>query len=80
MFYWLMKRIVAGPLLRGMFRPWVRGAENVPTTGGAILASNHLAVIDSFVLPGHREAKNFFKRFGLTARAIRVHKSLLPPA
>lgn len=35
--------------------------------------------IDSFVLPGHREAKNFFERFGLTARAIRVHKSLLPP-
>ncbi len=32
--------------------------------------------IDSFVLPGHREAKNFFERFGLTARAIRVHKSL----
>lgn len=51
MFYWLMKRIVAGPLLRGMFRPWVRGQENVPTSGPAILASNHLAVIDSFVLP-----------------------------
>ncbi len=32
--------------------------------------------VDSFVLPGHREAKNFFERFGLTARAIRVHKSL----
>lgn len=51
MFYWLMKRIVAGPLLKGMFRPWVRGAEHIPATGGAILASNHLAVIDSFVLP-----------------------------
>lgn len=51
MFYWIMKRILAGPLLRGMFRPWVRGLEHVPPTGGAILASNHLAVIDSFVLP-----------------------------
>lgn len=51
MFYWLMKRVLAGPLLRGMFRPWVRGLDNVPATGGAILASNHLAVIDSFVLP-----------------------------
>lgn len=50
MFYWLMKRL-ASPLLRGMFRPWVRGLEHVPDTGGAILASNHLAVIDSFVLP-----------------------------
>jgi 1-acyl-sn-glycerol-3-phosphate acyltransferase len=51
LFYWLMKRVLAGPLLQGMFRPWVRGLENVPETGGAILASNHLAVIDSFVLP-----------------------------
>ena len=50
MFYWLM-RALAGPLLRAYFRPWVRGAERVPATGGAILASNHLAVIDSFVLP-----------------------------
>jgi 1-acyl-sn-glycerol-3-phosphate acyltransferase len=51
LFYWFMKRIAAGPLLRGMFRPWVRGLENIPSEGGAILASNHLAVIDSFVLP-----------------------------
>ena len=51
MLYWLMKRLLAGPLLRGMFRPWVRGLDNVPAQGGAILASNHLAVIDSFVLP-----------------------------
>jgi 1-acyl-sn-glycerol-3-phosphate acyltransferase len=51
LFYWLMKRVIAGPLLRGMFRPWVRGLDNVPASGGAILASNHLAVIDSFVLP-----------------------------
>ncbi|WP_260458675.1 lysophospholipid acyltransferase family protein [Actinotalea ferrariae] len=51
MFYWLMKHIAAGPLLHGMFRPWVRGLENVPQDGPAILASNHLAVIDSFVLP-----------------------------
>ena len=29
----------------------MRGAENVPEEGAAILASNHLAVIDSFFLP-----------------------------
>ena len=50
MFYWLMKLLV-GPVLRLMFRPWVKGLDNVPASGGAILASNHLAVIDSFVLP-----------------------------
>jgi 1-acyl-sn-glycerol-3-phosphate acyltransferase len=49
-FYWLMKMIV-GPVLRVMFRPWVKGLDHVPAEGGAILASNHLAVIDSFVLP-----------------------------
>ena len=32
--------------------------------------------VDARVLPGHREAKNFFERFGLTARAIVVHRSL----
>lgn len=51
MFYWLMKHIFVGPLLKLVYRPWVRGAENVPTDGPAILASNHLAVIDSFFLP-----------------------------
>ncbi|MGO1316004.1 MAG: lysophospholipid acyltransferase family protein, partial [Cellulomonadaceae bacterium] len=51
MFYWLMKRVFAGPALRLFFRPWSRGVENLPESGGAILASNHLAVIDSFILP-----------------------------
>lgn len=51
MFYWLMKHIFVGPLLKLVYRPWVRGAENVPAEGPAILASNHLAVIDSFFLP-----------------------------
>lgn len=51
MFYWLMKWVLVGPLLRLLYRPWSRGKENVPPEGGAILASNHLAVIDSFFLP-----------------------------
>ena len=51
MFYWFMKHIVAGPLLKTIFRPWVVGAERVPATGGVILASNHLSFIDSVFLP-----------------------------
>ena len=51
MFYWLMKNIIAGPLLRGIFRPWVEGAEKIPATGPVILASNHLSFIDSIFLP-----------------------------
>ncbi len=51
MFYWFMKYVVAGPLLKSLFRPWVVGQENVPRTGGVIMASNHLSVIDSVFLP-----------------------------
>lgn len=51
MFYWLVKNLVLGPILLRVFRPWVKGIENVPTTGAAILASNHLSFIDSVFLP-----------------------------
>ncbi|WP_154794362.1 lysophospholipid acyltransferase family protein [Occultella kanbiaonis] len=40
-----------GRFLRWYYRPWIRGTEHVPSSGPAILASNHLAVIDSFFLP-----------------------------
>jgi len=34
------------------------------------------AGVDAVALPGDRETKNFFERFGLTARAIVVHRRL----
>jgi 1-acyl-sn-glycerol-3-phosphate acyltransferase len=46
-----MKHLIAGPLLKGIFRPWVIGLENVPAHGAVILASNHLSFIDSVFLP-----------------------------
>ncbi|MFI9382311.1 lysophospholipid acyltransferase family protein [Kutzneria sp. NPDC052558] len=51
MLYWLIKYVLLGPLLRLFFRPRIEGLENIPETGGALLASNHLAVSDSFFLP-----------------------------
>ncbi|MEO3939100.1 lysophospholipid acyltransferase family protein [Dermatophilaceae bacterium Soc4.6] len=51
MFYWVLKRIILGPILRVLFRPWVEGAEHVPESGAAIFASNHLSFSDSFFLP-----------------------------
>ncbi|HTX96573.1 MAG TPA: lysophospholipid acyltransferase family protein [Mycobacterium sp.] len=51
MWYWLFKYILLGPLLILFGRPKVEGAENIPNSGPAILASNHLAVMDSFYLP-----------------------------
>jgi 1-acyl-sn-glycerol-3-phosphate acyltransferase len=51
MWYWLFKYIFMGPLLSLLGRPKVEGLHNVPRSGPMILASNHLAVADSFYLP-----------------------------
>ena len=51
MFWWLMKYVVLGPLLRIMYRPKVKGLENVPLDGPAILAPNHQSFVDDFILP-----------------------------
>jgi 1-acyl-sn-glycerol-3-phosphate acyltransferase len=49
--YWVLKYIGLGPWLKAVWRPWAEGADNIPETGGAILASNHLSFCDSFFLP-----------------------------
>jgi 1-acyl-sn-glycerol-3-phosphate acyltransferase len=51
MWYWLLKYILLGPLLHLLGRPKVEGLEQLPSSGPVILASNHLAVMDSFFLP-----------------------------
>jgi 1-acyl-sn-glycerol-3-phosphate acyltransferase len=51
MWYWLFKYIFMGPVLTLLGRPKVQGLEHVPDSGAVILASNHLAVADSFYLP-----------------------------
>ena len=51
MWYWLFKYILLGPVLAMIGRPKAEGLEHVPRSGPVILASNHLAVMDSFYLP-----------------------------
>ena len=51
MFYWLLKYVVLGPLLKGLFRPVVDGLPNVPGSGPVILACNHLSFSDSIFTP-----------------------------
>jgi 1-acyl-sn-glycerol-3-phosphate acyltransferase len=51
MWYYAFKYVFLGPILRVLGRPTVEGLENIPARGPAILASNHLAVMDSFFLP-----------------------------
>jgi 1-acyl-sn-glycerol-3-phosphate acyltransferase len=48
--YGFGKAMVA-PVMRALWRPKVTGLENLPRTGPVILASNHLSVVDSFIIP-----------------------------
>ncbi|RSN69431.1 MULTISPECIES: lysophospholipid acyltransferase family protein [Actinomadura] len=49
--YPVTKHLLLGPAMRVAFLPRVRGLGHVPRRGPVILAANHLAVLDSFVLP-----------------------------
>ncbi|WP_061006814.1 lysophospholipid acyltransferase family protein [Mycolicibacterium mucogenicum] len=60
MFFWFYKYILMGPLLRLLGRPKVTGLEYVPDQGPVLLASNHLAVVDSFYLPLVLRRRIFF--------------------
>ena len=46
-----LSRVFAGPFLRLLWRPEISGLEHIPAAGGAILASNHLSIVDSVFLP-----------------------------
>lgn len=47
MLYWVVK-VILGPILHVVFRPWVEGVDNVPKDGPVILAGNHLSFADHF--------------------------------
>jgi 1-acyl-sn-glycerol-3-phosphate acyltransferase len=49
--YQFFKYVLIGPVLRTIWRPWIVGLENVPSSGPVILASNHLSFSDSFFMP-----------------------------
>lgn len=51
MFYYLLKHVLLGPLLKLLFRPRVEGLENIPDEGPAIVAGNHLSFSDHFLMP-----------------------------
>ena len=51
MLYRVLKYVLLGPLLRVLFRPRIEGMENIPESGAAIVAGNHLSFSDHFVMP-----------------------------
>ncbi|MFJ8357330.1 lysophospholipid acyltransferase family protein [Streptomyces sp. NPDC093984] len=79
-----LARLVLAPLLRLIYRPVIRGRDNVPRRGPVILASNHLSFIDSIVIallaprPVHFLAKNEY----FTGRVSKApsHAASSPPS
>ncbi|MET4925678.1 lysophospholipid acyltransferase family protein [Streptomyces sp. PSRA5] len=51
MFYYVLKYVLLGPVLRLLFRPRIEGLEHVPADGAAIVAGNHLSFSDHFLMP-----------------------------
>ncbi|QGF25207.1 lysophospholipid acyltransferase family protein [Raineyella fluvialis] len=51
MAYSLFKRLLFRPAIVGLWRPWVEGGENVPESGPALMASNHISAGDTLMLP-----------------------------
>jgi 1-acyl-sn-glycerol-3-phosphate acyltransferase len=70
---------VIPPILKVVWRPQVLGLENVPRSGGVILASNHLGFVDSVVIPSIVPRKvvfltksDYFTGTGIRGTASRV--------
>jgi 1-acyl-sn-glycerol-3-phosphate acyltransferase len=42
---------IVPPVAKAIWRPTVEGLDNVPRTGGLLIASNHLSFVDSLVIP-----------------------------
>jgi 1-acyl-sn-glycerol-3-phosphate acyltransferase len=51
---------VLPPMLNAVYRPWTEGMEHIPSSGPAILASNHLSFLDSVFLPAAVERPIYF--------------------
>ncbi|KAA9394436.1 1-acyl-sn-glycerol-3-phosphate acyltransferase [Kocuria coralli] len=60
MVYMFLKDWVVTPIVNLVFRPKVVGAENVPASGPAILASNHLSASDHIFMPIAVKRQIFF--------------------
>jgi 1-acyl-sn-glycerol-3-phosphate acyltransferase len=51
LFYWFLKFVAVGPIVKLVFRPRAEGTGHVPVKGAAIIASNHLSAADWIFMP-----------------------------
>ncbi|MCH0562494.1 MULTISPECIES: 1-acyl-sn-glycerol-3-phosphate acyltransferase [unclassified Streptomyces] len=77
MFYYLLKYVLLGPLLRLLFRPRIEGLDRVPESGPAIVAGNHLSFSDHFLMPAMLKRRitflakaEYFTGSGLKGRLV----------
>ncbi|GAB3587567.1 lysophospholipid acyltransferase family protein [Calidifontibacter terrae] len=75
---YIATKLVATPVARAYFRAKIEGTHHVPTSGGVLLASNHLSFIDSFAIPLAAPRKvaflaksDYFTGSGLKGAAMR---------
>jgi len=60
MFYTVFKNVAFRPVIKYLYGAKVEGEQNLPATGGVILASNHLDAGDTVVLPAMVKRKVTF--------------------
>ncbi len=51
MFYQLFKTALFRPVVKYLFRATITGQENIPATGGVVLAINHPSTAETYVVP-----------------------------
>ena len=51
LFYWFLKFVAVGPIVKLVFRPRAEGTGHVPARGAVIIASNHLSAADWIFMP-----------------------------
>src|SRR5262249_36889152 len=68
--WWLVGRWTAGAFFHGAFRLRFAGLGNVPVTGGALLAYNHVSVLDPVVVALGADRRRRSVRFLSLAEAF----------
>ncbi|MBK8461363.1 MAG: lysophospholipid acyltransferase family protein [Micropruina sp.] len=78
MLYAVAKNLFFRPVVTLLYRARIEGEENIPASGGVILASNHLSAGETFLIPSmiHRElvypakAELFHGKGGLGSKVV----------